>query len=225
MPDEGTDLKPRRLLPQGGARNRRDRESWQLTEKNCRDLIAATGVALAIGMPFNRFATLAFGKCGIDAKDCVAATGEWITLAREWFAGHGLPMPWAWVQEWGSVNLAHCHVLFHVPPEFDDLFRGKAAQWARHVIAKRGGTYRAGATDCQKIRSSKHPERYPEAYRAAVAFKVHYMLKCAPERLESELGMQGRGPKPWGQQCSVYGKRFAIWQKWKDLADRGHDWL
>lgn len=217
--------KPRRTLKRGGARNRADRQSLQLTTRHCRDLIAATGVAWAAGAPFNRFATLAFGKCGLDDRECVAATGHWIKLAREWFSGHGLPMSWAWVQEWGPTNQAHCHILFHVPPEFDDLFRGRATKWTRTVLAKRGTAYRAGATDCQKIHSSKHPDRYPDAYRAAVAFKVHYMLKCAPERLEAELGMQGRGPKPWGQSCLVYGRRLSIWQGWRDAADHGYDWL
>jgi hypothetical protein len=178
-----------------------------------------------MGMPFNRFATLAFGKCGIDAKDCVAATGDLTTLAREWFASHDLPMPRAWVQEWGPVNQAHCHILFHVPPALNDLFRGKAERWTRKIIAKYGGVYIAGATDCQKIPSSEHPERYLEAYRAAVAAKVHYMLKCAPARLEAELGMQGRGHEPWGQSCPVYGKRFALWQKWQSAAQSGRDWL
>lgn len=97
------------VLRRGGARNRADRQSWQLTERNCSDLIAAAGTAWAAGKPFNRFATVAFGKTGIDARDCVAATGDWIKLAREWFAANGQPMPWAWVQEWGPIYLAHCH--------------------------------------------------------------------------------------------------------------------
>jgi hypothetical protein len=83
-------------LRRGGARNRADRQSVQLTEQHCRKLIAAAGAAWAGGTPFNRFATLAFGKSGIDTRDCVAATGDWIKLARDWFASHSLPMPWAW---------------------------------------------------------------------------------------------------------------------------------
>jgi hypothetical protein len=68
----------RRMLPQGGARNRPDRLSEQLTERHCRQLIEAAGTAWAAGTPFNRFVTLAFGKSGIDARDCVVATGDWI---------------------------------------------------------------------------------------------------------------------------------------------------
>lgn len=215
----------RRTLRRGGARNKADRQTAQLTERQCRNLIAAAGTAWAAGTPLNRFATLAFGKCGIEARDCVAATGDWIKLARDWFASQGHPLVWAWVQEWGPINLAHCHILLHVPAELAPLFRAKPQRWARKVIADRGGGYVAGATDCQKIHCSGHPDRYPDAYRAALAFKVHYMLKCAPAELEERLGMIARGPKPWGQSCPVYGKRTAIWQGWQKCCDDGRDWL
>ena len=224
MPQTGDQWR-RAALRRGGARNRADRQSWQLSERNCRRLIAAAGIAWAAGTPFNRFATLAFGKSGIEARDCVAATGDFIKLAREWFASHDLPMPWAWVQEWGPVNLGHCHILFHVPPALEPLFRGRPKVWAAKVIAKHGGCYAKGTTDCQKIRCSDRPALYPDAYRAALAFKVHYMLKCAPAALETRLGMTGRGPKPWGQSCPVYGKRLAIWQGWEKCSDEGRDWL
>lgn len=212
-------------LRRGGAHNRANRSTKQLTEQQCRKLIAAAGVAWAAGTPFNRFATIAFGKSGIDARSGVAATGDFIKLARDWFATHGLPMPWAWVQEWGPVNLAHCHILFHVPPALAPLFKGRPRVWAAKVIAKHGGSYATGTTDCPKIRCSDRPELYPEAYCAALAFKVHYMLKCAPAALEQALGMTGRGPKPWGQSCMVYGKRLAIWQGWQKSSDEGRNWL
>lgn len=215
----------RRTLRRGGARNRADRQSKRLTEPQCRKLIVAAGIAWAAGTPFNRFATLAFGRSGIDAQDCVAATGDWIKLAREWCASHRLPMPWAWVQEWGPINLAHCHILLHVPPEIAPLFRGRSRRWAETIIAKRGGRYARGTTDCQKIRCSEQPELFPDAYRAALAFKVHYMLKCASAELENKLGMTWRGPVPWGQSRLVYGKRLALWQGWKSWSNQGQDWL
>jgi hypothetical protein len=219
------DGKRKATIRRGGARNRADRQSAQLTEQHCRKLIAAAGIAWAGGTPFNRFATLAFGKSGIDTRDCVAATGDWIKLARDWFASHSLPMPWAWVQEWGRINKAHCHILFHVPLALAPLFKRRAQTWARAVIAKRCGIYAAGTTDCQIIRCSEQPDHYPDAYRAALAFKVHYMLKCAPRELETRLGMMGRGIACWGQCCPVYGKRLAVWQGWEKCSDEGRNWL
>ena len=215
----------RPVLRRGGARNRADRKSWHLTEAKCRCLIEAAGIAWAAGTPFNRFATLAFGKCGIDAPDCVAATGDWIKMARDWLASQGHSMRWAWVQEWGRINKAHCHILFHVPPSIAPLFKRKAQRWARTVIDRRGGTYVAGTTDCQIIRSSDHPESYAAAYHASLAFKVHYMLKCAPADLEVRLGMAGRGMTKWGQSCPVYGKRLAVWQGWQRCTEEGRNWL
>lgn len=214
----------KRRLRRGGTRRRAD-PSEQLKEAQCRKLIEAAGVAWAAGSPFNRFATFAFGKSRIDAQDCVAATGDWIKLAREWLSSQGLPMPWAWVQEWGPVNLAHCHILLHVPAHLAPLFRGRPERWARKVIADRGGSYVAGTTECQIIHCSEHPELYPDAYRAALAFKVHYMLKCAPAALEAKLRMIGRGPRHWGQSCPVYGKRLGVWQGWQNWSNEGRDWL
>jgi len=217
--------RPRRRLRWGGVRNRADRQSWQLTEPQCQKLIAAAETAWAAGAPFNRFATLAVGKCGIDPRKCVEATGDWIKLARDWFASHGFKLVWVWVQEWGPINQAHCHILLHVPAELAPLFRGKPTKWTRKVVAKHGGLYKAGTTDCQKIPSSDNPDRYPDAYRAALAFKVHYMLKCAPAELDAKLGMTGRGLKAWGKSCPVYGKRLAVWQGWEKCCGEGWNWL
>ncbi|MFX8362537.1 hypothetical protein ABTL34_19435, partial [Acinetobacter baumannii] len=50
------------------------------------------------------------------------------------------------------------------------------------------------------------------AYLTDLMGKLHYMLKCAPERLEDDLDMTRRGPKPWGEKCPVRGKRLATWQ-------------
>lgn len=215
----------KRLLPHGGARRRLADRSWHLKERQCQTLIEATGVAWAAELPFNRFVTLAFGRSGIPARDCVAATGAWIKLAREWHRERGFLMPWAWVQEWGPINEAHCHILLHVPPPIGPLFRGRPSKWARKVIATHGGTYAGRTTDCQKIHYSEHPYRYPEAYRRALAAKVHYMLKCAPGELETKLGMTGLGPRSWGQSCPVHGKRLAIWQGWRDITEGGLDWF
>lgn len=223
MPSEGNPEGRKRLLPHGGPRRRLADPSWQLKEWQCEALIEAAGVAWEAGLPFNRFVTLAFGKSGIPARNCVTATGEWIKLAREWLHERGFPMPWAWVQEWGPVTEAHCHILLHVPPMMTPLFRGRPSKWSRKVIADHGCHYARGTTDCQKIWCSEHPDRYPEAYQGALTTKVHYMLKCAPAELETKLGMAGLGPRPWGRSCPVHGKRLAIWQGWRGVAEGGYE--
>ena len=76
----------------------------------------------------------------------------------------------------GSGMGVGCHILLHVPADLVPLFRSKTRHWARAVIAKRGGTYAVGTTECQIVRCSTQPSLYPDAYRSALTFKVHYML-------------------------------------------------
>jgi hypothetical protein len=107
---------------------------------------------------------------------------------------------------------AHCHILLHVAPDIADLFRGHPERWSRKVVRQRGLKYERGTTETQKLLYGDTQSWAPEAYRADLLGKVHYMLKCAPADLEHKLDMSRLGPKPWGQSCPVYGKRLAIWQ-------------
>ena len=199
-------------LKRGGARRRAGQRSMLLTEVQCRNLIGGTEVAWAAGLPFNRFITLAWELGGIAPNQCLAATGDFITLAREWMRERDHPMPWAWVQEWGNKFGAHCHILLHVPPDLAPLFRVMPRRWACKVL---GGCYVAGVVDSEKLSSAGAFHALPAAYEAQVMGKVHYMLKCAPAALEAPLGMVGRGHRDWGQSCPVYGKRAGVWQGWR----------
>ena len=202
----------RRLLQRGGARQQRDKTSNQLTEKQCRDLIDAALVACESGFPFNRYITLLWEKAGVDARQNGKATAHFIKLASDWARRHGYRLVWAWVQEYGSINGAHVHLLLHVPPDLDFLFRPMPGRWAKQCLP---GGYIAGTVQSQKIRFSNSNRDNPEAYEAALMGKVHYMLKCAPVALERKLEMFGRGPKPWGKTCITFGKRLAVWQGWR----------
>jgi hypothetical protein len=195
-----------KLLPWGGARNRADRSSYQLTERQCSDLIDAAGQAEALGQPFNRFITLLWERGGIDGRDNAKTTGQFIKLVSDWARRHGYKLKWAWVQEWGSINGAHVHILLHVPPCLDPIFRPMPLRWTKQILP---AAYIGGVLDCQKLGfKSNTPAREEE-----VIGKVHYMLKCAPAALESKLGMTGRGHAEWGKSCMVFGKRLARWQR------------
>lgn len=167
--------------------------------------------AFAAGSPMNRFITIAWGKGGIEGKDSVVATGTFVKRAREWTAGHGYPMPWAWVQETGLKFGQHCHLLLHVDQALDDLFRPMPLRWVKAILP---GAYVAETLDSQKLSAARSASNHPAAYEAQILGKVHYMLKCAPAALEARLDMTGRGYKPWGQSCLVYGKRAGVWQGW-----------
>ena len=212
MPDRAPTLQITSPLKRGGHRNWADRTSLQLTEGHCVRLMKAPQVAMSIGQPLNRFITIAWEKCGIAPQQSVLATGAWIILAREWLRRRDYSTSWAWVQESGPRIGAHCHILFHVPPSLDPLFRGRPGRWARKVVMSFGGQYARGTMQTQKLRFSNASDADADAYRTLVMGKVHYMLKCAPAHLEGPLFMDGHGPKPWGQRCLVYGKRLALWQ-------------
>ena len=201
-----------RWLPRGGARLNAHRQTWHLTEHDCRKVIASAEAAWAAGTPFNRFVTISWEPCGIDPRQAVKATGDWIKLARDWITARGYRMPWCWVQETGPVLGAHCHILMHVPPELAPLFSGRPERWARRVISGRAGSYVRGTMRTRQVTMGNASDRSPEAYRAALMGRLHYMLKCAPAGLRVELDLTGWGHVPWGQRCLVFGKRAGVWQ-------------
>lgn len=197
-------------LKRGGARNRADRTSWQLDERQCRRVIGRSHDAWAAGYPLSRFITLAWGRAGIDASEAVQATGEFIYKAREWMRWHGYPMPWVWVQETGDVFGQHAHILLSVPSELDLLFRPMPRRWAKSFT---GGEYQTGHVDSQKLGAAYAADANPALYEAVLKGKLHYMLKCAPATIERPLGLEGWGHKEWGQSCRVIGKRVGAWQR------------
>ena len=137
-----------RLLPRGGSRNRADRSSGQLTERQCRDLIDAAMMAEALGQPFNRFVTILWERGGINSRDNATITGRFIKIASDWARQHGYRLNWGWVQEWGSFNRAHVHILLHVPPFLDPIFRPMPLRWTKRLLP---AGYINGALECRKL--------------------------------------------------------------------------
>lgn len=159
----------------------------------------------------SRFITLAWGLGGVDAHDAVAATGAFIDKAREWMRGHGHAMPWVWTQECGDTFGQHAHVLLHVPNDLSELFRPMPRRWATAILPE--GQYIARTVKSEKLASAYSADANPLQYEAALLGKLNYMLKCAPERLEHDLGLSGCAHKPWGQKTRVIGKRAGVWQR------------
>lgn len=197
-------------MKRGGARNRRDRVTWQLDERQCRKVFDRSFDAWDAGQPLTRFITLAWGLGGIDAERAVWATGQFIDKARVWMRHHGHPMAWVWVQETGDTFGQHAHILLHVPPELNDLFRPMPRRWAKAILP---GGYISKTVQSQRLASASAIKANPLRYEAALRGKLHYMLKCAPAPLESVLGLRGWGGKPWGQLTRVIGKRAGVWQR------------
>lgn len=200
-------------LKRGGARNCASRRSSQLRQRDCQKLIDASFAAWEAGMPLNRFITIAWGRGGISADQAVDATGKFIRLAREWLRSRECAMPWAWVQEGSHRFGQHAHILLHIPPHLSPLFRSMPLRWTKAILP---GRYVAGVLQTQRLKCAG--SKNTAAYEAELLGKVHYMLKCAPIELESEMRMAGRGYKQWGQSCVVVGKRAGVWQGWRAAA-------
>lgn len=204
-----------RLLERGGKRRKPNISTSQLSERQCRNIIAATYASIAIGQPFNRFITLLWERSGIDARDNAAATARFVKLVSQWARRRGYRLNWLWVQEWGRINGAHVHLLLHVPPELDDWFGPLPKKWSALCLPK--NKYVRKAVDTRKLYPPESRELAVGAYEARLWGKVHYMLKCAPEDLERELGMVGRGQEPWGQSGITFCMRAGIWQGWRTV--------
>lgn len=200
---------PPARLKRGGPHNLRDRVNWELTEHDCRKVIRRSFDAWDAGQPLNRFITLAWGLAGIDAERAVWATGQFINLARDWMRGHGYAMPWAWVQECGYTFGQHAHILLHVPPELDDLFRPMPRRWAKAIV---GGRCVGGLVVTKRLTGAKSASVNPGAYEAQLLGRLAYMLKNAPEEWAEPLGLKFYISKPWGQSSRVIGRRASCWQ-------------
>tara|TARA_B100000678_G_scaffold290613_1_gene303994 strand:- start:6076 stop:6708 length:633 start_codon:yes stop_codon:yes gene_type:complete len=204
----------RRLLRRGGDRRSGDavRVTRQLTRHQCEAILHAVADAWAIGKPFNRFLTLLWEHGGIDPRENGAATARFRHHVQGFLAGHGETLAHCWVQECGSEYGAHVHMLAHVPPHLDPLFRPKPLHWTKLCLP---GPYVARVVECQRIAFARNPEGNAAAYRADLMSKVHYMLKCAPADLEPALGMhlwRSNVSKNWGRSGVTFGKRSGRWQ-------------
>jgi hypothetical protein len=186
--------------------------TWQLDERQCRNIMRRSFQAWDAGKPLIRFISLAWGLSGIDADKAVWATGQFIDKAHDWMRHHGQLMPWVWVQETGDTFGQHAHILLHMPPGFDDLFRPMPRRWTKAILP---GGYVSKTVQSQRLAgaSAIAIKANPLCYEAALMGKLHYMLKCAPAPLERDLGLHGWGNEPWGQLTRVIGKRAGVSQR------------
>lgn len=195
----------KRSLARGGARNRADRQSRHLTRHQCDKLRDAAERALAAGLPFNRFITILWQRGGVDAANNAAATGAFIKRAADWLDHHGGRLAWAWVQENSRNNGAHVHILLHVPPTLDPLFRVMPSRWAKAILP---GPCLPGTVQTQRVRGAQSLATMPALYCANLDRKLGYMQKGALPAVGAALGLARHG-----EASLVTGKRLGVWQR------------
>lgn len=205
-------VKAKRSLARGGARNRADRQSCHLTRHQCDKLLDAADRAIAAGLPFNRYITILWQRAGVDAANNATVTGAFIKRAADWLHHHGGRLAWAWVQESSRKNGAHVHILLHVPPALDPLFRVMPSRWVKAILP---GPCPPGTVETQRVRGAQSVAIMPALYRANLDRKLDYMLKAAWPAVGALLGLARHG-----EASIVTGKRLGVWQRNRPLTSQ-----
>ena len=194
-----------RTLGRGGARNSAVRQSCHLKAHQCRSLIDAANRATDAGLPFNRFITILWQRGGIDAVKNATLTGAFIKRVADWLRPNSHPLAWAWVQENSRKNGAHVHIVLHVPPALDALFRTKPLKWVKAMLPSR---YVAGVIQCQRIRGAGRSADVSPLHAANLHRRLAYMLKGC----DRATGLSLRLPR-FGDASITFGKRLGVWQR------------
>jgi len=81
----------------GGARNRADRTSYELSAAQIANLKAAARHAAAIGLPLNRMVTIHWEAAGVPLAGMAKATGRFTDLLAKALTRHGSKSAFLWV--------------------------------------------------------------------------------------------------------------------------------
>lgn len=187
----------------GGARNRADRTSAGLTEKQVRAIFAAVARASAIDLPLNRHWTVHWTRAGVTDDKACAATGALLTLVRDWLRKHGHRFACVWVRENddgdGSKG-SHVHILLYVPIELK-WCGWRNRRWLERVTRR---AYVARTSRTQVVGGSKSAAKPSLApFRANLRAITAYISKSAPTGALRALGVDRHG-----EGGTVIGKRW-----------------
>ncbi len=188
------------LPGRGGARNRPDRVTTALCERDAGKLLAANARALQIGLPFNRFTTVHWESAGV--ADGLKATGRLLKLMGDWLRSRGRHAAFLWVREDGPGKGAHVHILLHLPPDLIDAFNRRQRGW----LAACGARWRGGVLRTRSIgRTYQQALSGGQDYLANLAETVDYVLKGADHRARERFGVIRRedGGAVVGKRCGV----------------------
>lgn len=181
----------------GGARNRADRTSQNLTRRQCEGLIAAADHAERIDLAFNRHWTVHYERAGIAEADAARFIGRLLKLARDAANRKIGRFTAIWVRESGEGKGGHVHILMHVPAALG--LRGRTRKW----IKLAGGECRAGVSRVRTIGGNIiGANNGSEHYRHSAEVVLAYVLKGASREAGEALGL----PRS-GEVGLVVGKR------------------
>lgn len=188
-----------RLLPHGGPRNRRDRQSQALTLQQCQRLISGAREAKAIALPLNRMVTVHLERAGVADTEAAGAIGRLLKLYREWLtkaparsakqarlskasARRGGQAAALWVRENGPSKGSHVHILLHVPEGVN--LGSRTRRWVELATSR---SYKRGV-----VRTRTLPRG--EAYGVNLNNVLTYMLKGASAETAATLNLPRQIP-------------------------------
>lgn len=187
----------------GGARNRADRESHQLTAAQIANLLAAASHATRIGLPFTRMVTIHWGAAGVPLGAMAKATGRFIDLLSKALSRHGNRSAWLWVHENGTGKGGHCHVLAHVPPSLVKIVTGLQRRWLRLIT---GRAYKGRVILSRPIGGRLRLEvNNPDLHTANLDAALSYCLKAVCSQTASQFGLDRlqSGGRIIGKRCGT----------------------
>lgn len=187
----------------GGARNRADRVSHYLTDKQVERLLQAADNAYSSGRVFQRHWTIHYGLAGIDPSNGARFVGKLLDLVSKQARRDGGKMSAIWVRECASGKGEHVHILLHLPPGMS--LRNRTRRW----IVAAGGKYRAGVSKVTIIGGRLSiVEESREGHTARNAENVvRYILKAGTQEAGERLGLArfGEGGEIVGKRCGCTG--------------------
>lgn len=191
------------MTSRGGARNRADRESHNLTMAQIANLRAAERHADSIGLPLTRMASIHWEAAGVPLSGMAKATGRIIDLIGKTLGRHGSRTAWIWVHENGDSKGGHCHLLFHVPARLVPIVTGLQRGWLRRIT---GNPYRADVIHSRPIGGRLGLEASnPELHAANLQAALAYILKGADAEAAAQFNLErlDGGGRIIGKRCST----------------------
>jgi hypothetical protein len=183
----------------GGARNRADRTSDGLSDKQVAGLIDAAELAFSSDRIFQRHWTVHYGLAGIAPRGGARFVSRLLDLASKQARREGGHMTALWVRECASGKGEHVHILLHLPAGMS--LRNRTRRW----INAAGGTWRRGVSKVTIVGGllSKVEKSSEARQRENAENVVRYLLKAASEETGARLDLTrwGRGGRIVGKRC------------------------
>jgi hypothetical protein len=173
----------------GGARNRADRTSDRLSDKQVAGLIESAAYAFATGRVFQRHWTVHYGLAGIKPSHGARFVSHLLDTVTKQARREGGRMTALWVRECASRKGEHVHILLHLPAGM------KLRNCTRHWIIAAGGNWRRGVSKMRSVggRLSNLEESSKARQVANAANVVQYVLKSAEQETGRMLGLTQAG--------------------------------